>query len=171
MQTKLSDTMFLYVPCNLTEGGSMCSFPGLWLHCLKQKRRVCGQTWSCHQRSSKWCVWHTNLCRSLEGGRWRREDIFLGRGETPRLKPWLNIVAWALLVIVPASGRRAAGLLKINILRWEDTCFVLPVSLLQGKLTQEGSKICQCLAEKGSQPYMFCCGLLELHAFLMLLQL
>lgn len=32
------------------------------------------------------------------------------------------------------------------------------------KLSQEGSKICQCLAEKSSQPYRFCCGLLELHA-------
>lgn len=104
---------------------------------------------------------------------WREgdEDIYLERGETPGLKPWLNIDAWALLVIVPASGRRAAGLSKINILRWEDTCFVLPVSLLQVKLTQEGSSIYQCLAEKDSQPYTFCCGMLELQASFMLLQL
>lgn len=36
--------------------------------------------------------------------------------------------------------------LKIAIVHWEDTCFVLPVSLPRGKLTQEASKICQCLA-------------------------
>lgn len=73
--------------------------------------------------------------------------FFLEKGETLGLKLWLNRVVWALLIIIPASGKRAAGLLKINILHWEDTYFVLPVSLLKGKLSQEASKICQWLAE------------------------
>jgi len=126
MQTKLSDTTLLYLPCHLREGGSMCISDCVVLS--RRKEGVCGQTWSCHQRSSKCCGWHTSLCRPLERGRWRCEDTFLERRETPSLKPWLNRVASALLVIIPASGRRAAGLLKINILHWEDTCFMLPVS-------------------------------------------
>lgn len=92
-----SNPTFLYLPPH----GRKLSVHFRWVisDCIVLRRRrkeVCGQTWSCHQRSSKCYVWHTSLCRSLERHWWKHEDISphppLGRGETAGLKPWLNLL-------------------------------------------------------------------------------